>query len=218
MEAVLRPIPEAERLAEQLRRRGIRDERVLEAIARTPRHLFVPDEWRAEAYDDNALPIGCEQTISQPYIVALMTEALALSGSERVLEIGTGSGYQAAILAQLCRELVTIERIPELSRRARRVLLDLGFQNIEFEVSNGTIGHPSGGPYDGIIITAAAPELPEILFEQLTPQGRMVVPVGDEQLQSLLLISSGPSGRVVTELCGCRFVKLIGQSGWPEES
>lgn len=216
-EVFSQPIPAAQVLSRQLQARGIRDLRVLEAIARTPRHRFLPPELRAEAYDDTALPIGRGQTISQPYIVALMTEALALSGEETVLEVGTGSGYQAAILSQLCRRVVTIERIAELSAAARGVLQEMGCSNIEFYVGDGTLGVPESAPYDGIIVTAAAPDVPQPLYDQLAPHGRLVIPVGDEQLQYLLLIRKTPAGPLREELCGCRFVKLIGHAAWSEE-
>ena len=199
----------------QLEEHGVGDPRVLDAIERTRRDLFVPEEVRPQAYDNNALPIGCAQTISQPYIVAVMTQALELRGDETVLEIGTGSGYQAAILAQLCGKVVTIERLDELSRRAQRVLADLGFENIEFRIGDGTLGCPERGPYDGILVTAAAPHIPEPLYEQLKPTGRMIIPVGDELSQSLLVVERGNGRPVTRELCGCRFVKLIGRAGWP---
>ena len=204
-------------LRRQLESRGISDPRVLEAIEHTRRDLFVPEELRDRAYEDNALPIGHLQTISQPYIVALMTQELELQGDERVLEIGTGSGYQTAILAQLCREVVTMERIEELSLPAQRVLGDLELTNIEFRIGDGTLGCPERAPYEGIVVTAAAPRIPEPLYKQLVPGGRLVVPVGDEQLQTLLQVERREPDPIVEEVCGCRFVKLIGAAGWPGE-
>lgn len=203
-------------LCRLLQQRGVRDPRVMAAMARTRRDLFVPENRRAQAYDDNALPIGQGQTISQPFMVALMTQALELTGDEIVLEIGTGSGYQAAILSQLCRQVVTVERIEELSARARRTLTELGYENIDFYVGDGTLGCPQQAPYDGIIVTAAAPDIPAPLYNQLKPGGRLVIPVGDELLQSLLVVvRSGPEPEI-REVCECRFVKLFGEAAWPE--
>lgn len=196
---------------------GIRDPRVLEAIENTRRDLFVPAEFRQRAYDDNALPIGAGQTISQPYMVALMTQELKLTGGEIVLEVGTGSGYQSAVLSQLCRQVVTIERIQQLSDSARSVLTDLGYTNIEFLVGDGTLGCPERGPYDGIIVTAAAPEVPRPLMDQLKSGGRLVIPVGDDFLQTLLVVTQRDPEPLMETVCGCRFVKLIGQAGWPRE-
>jgi protein-L-isoaspartate(D-aspartate) O-methyltransferase len=208
----------ARRLADALRSRGITDERVLEAIARVPRHEFVPEDLHDRAYDDTALPIGSGQTISQPYIVALMTQELRLTGDERVLEIGTGSGYQAAVLATLCREVVTIERHRELLLAAAPALLGLGFANIEFRFGDGTLGFPDRAPYDGIVVTAAAPDVPSPLYNQLAIGGRMVIPVGDRVSQTLVCVEKQPDGHPRTrELCECRFVQLIGDAGWPDE-
>jgi protein-L-isoaspartate(D-aspartate) O-methyltransferase len=205
-------------LREELEFRGITDARVLDSIEATERDRFVPDSLKAAAYDDSALPIGDGQTISQPYIVALMTRELWLTGSEKVLEVGTGSGYQAAILAQLCRSVVTIERIESLSLEAREVLAELGYQNITFVVGDGTLGNPEYAPYDRIIVTASAPSIPEPLYEQLTPGGRLIAPIGDDWTQELVLVQKTDSGPRTTPLCGCRFVKLIGEAGWrPEE-
>lgn len=200
-------------LRRQLERRGIRDQRVLDAIERTRRDLFVPQRVRHRAYEDTALPIEFDQTISQPYIVALMTEALGLTGVETVLEVGTGSGYQTAILAQLCRTVTTIERIPSLSEAARNVLGTLNVQNVDYRVGDGTLGCADCAPFDGILVTAASPSMPEPLYGQLKTGGAMVVPVGDASIQSLQLILKGQSPQV-RELCGCRFVKLIGEAGW----
>ena len=208
---------EQARLRRQLESRGIRDQRVLDAIESTRRDLFVPEELRHVAYDDSALNIGYSQTISQPYIVALMTEALALSGDEWVLEIGTGSGYQTAILAQLCEVVVTIERIAELAEPARELLGRLGYRNVEFRTGDGTLGCPERAPYEGILVTAAAPAIPAPLYEQLRMHGRLVVPVGDEEQQELLVVEKEEPKPRVSSLCGCRFVRLIGAAGWPAE-
>jgi len=208
-------IPElARELRETLERRGITDPRVLDAIEETRRDLFVPASLQYAAYEDDALPIGEGQTISQPYIVALMTQELRLEGDETVLEIGTGSGYQAAILARLARRVVTIERIERLAERARQVLSELGVTNVEFLVGDGTLGNPERGPYDRVIVTASAPAIPEPLYEQLKPGGLIVAPVGDESSQELMVVEKTPAGPRLTPLCGCRFVKLIGKAGW----
>ncbi|MGC1274012.1 MAG: protein-L-isoaspartate(D-aspartate) O-methyltransferase [Planctomycetaceae bacterium] len=201
-------------LVDNLRHRGIVDERVLSAIAAVDRAAFVPSEWRDRAWEDVALPIGSGQTISQPYIVALMTEALALWGDEVVLEVGTGSGYQAAILSRLCQKLVTIERLPELAEAAKRVLDHLGCDNIFYRVGDGTLGSPNDGPFDGILVTAAAPDIPPALYGQLDDGGRLVLPIGPEEEQSLVLVEKSSDGPVRRNLCGCRFVKLIGEQGW----
>ncbi|HEV3300095.1 MAG TPA: protein-L-isoaspartate(D-aspartate) O-methyltransferase [Planctomycetaceae bacterium] len=208
-------IPElARELREALERRGITDPRVLDAIEETRRDLFVPESLQYAAYEDDALPIGEGQTISQPYIVALMTQELRLEGDETVLEIGTGSGYQAAILARLARRVVTIERLERLSERARLVLSELAVTNVEFLVGDGTLGNPERGPYDRVIVTASAPAIPEPLYQQLKPGGLIVAPVGDESSQELVVLEKTPAGPRFTPLCGCRFVKLIGKAGW----
>lgn len=199
-----------------LKRDGIHSQAVLEAIAETPRERFMPETVRNKAYENIALPIGDGQTISQPYIVALMTQALELTGREKVLEIGTGSGYQAAILAQLCREVVTIERIANLSRHAQVVLDSLGYDNIDYHVADGTLGYPDAAPYDGILVTATAPKLPQALCEQLTLGGRMVIPIGEAKVQELKLITRGTDGLRVENLCNVRFVPLIGEQGWKD--
>jgi protein-L-isoaspartate(D-aspartate) O-methyltransferase len=201
-------------LREELEQRGITDARVLEAIEETHRDLFVPEAMRAAAYEDLALPIGDGQTISQPYIVALMTQELELSGDEKVLEVGTGSGYQAAILARLCRQVVTIERIPALSESARQVLVEIGIHNIIFSQGDGTLGNSEHAPYDRIIVTASAPSVPQPLYEQLKPGGHLIAPIGDESAQELVRVEKTASGPKTTSLCGCRFVKLIGAAGW----
>ena len=201
----------------QIRARGIRDQRTLEALETVPRHMFVEEALAHQAYADHALPIGEQQTISQPYIVAQMTEALELTGSERVLEIGTGSGYQTAILAELCFRVYSVERIGALMLRARRLLEDLGYLNVVFRVFDGTCGWPEQGPFEAIIVTAGSPDVPEPLIEQLAPGGRMVVPVGSNRSsQALLQLVKDENGRIAkTNLGGCRFVDLIGQFGWP---
>ncbi|HUT74950.1 MAG TPA: protein-L-isoaspartate(D-aspartate) O-methyltransferase [Armatimonadota bacterium] len=199
----------------QLRRRGITDERVLAAMAEVPRHRFVPVP-DAGAYGDHPLAIGAAQTISQPYMVALMTQLLALQGAERVLEVGTGSGYQAAVLAELCRRVYSIERIPELAARAQRLLAELGYDNVEVVVGDGTLGLPGHAPYDGIIVTAATPALPLPWIEQLAEGGRMVVPVGNRAAQSLV-VATKEGGEIKQRYdCGCVFVPLIGKHGFPE--
>lgn len=203
-------------LRRELEVRGIYDRRVLDAVECTRRDLFVPEKYRPMAYDDIALPISAGQTISQPYIVALMTQELALQGDEHVLEIGTGSGYQAAILSQLARELVTIERVPNLSRAARQLLEQLGCDNVDFHVADGTLGCPERAPYDRVLVTAAAPDIPQPLFEQINPGGRMVIPVGDQSVQSLIVCRMTDGQLKTRRLCPCRFVKLIGQAGWAE--
>jgi protein-L-isoaspartate(D-aspartate) O-methyltransferase len=201
-------------LRRTLRSRGIIDERVLDVIATIRRDRFVPERLRERAYEDNALPIGAEQTISQPYIVALMTQELLLRGDEVVLEIGTGSGYQTAILAQLCQHVVTVERLEELAEPARRVLDELGYNNIEYWTGDGTLGCPERAPFDGIIVTAAAPAMPQPLYEQLNIGGRMVIPIGDEVSQSLEVIQKTETRPETKTACECRFVKLIGAAGW----
>jgi len=199
---------------EQLRRRGIRDRRVLEAMQTVPRHLFVPEADRAQAYEDMPLPIGYQQTISQPYIVALMLEALQLTGGERVLEVGTGSGYQAALLGWLARHVYTAEIVPELVRSARRILSRLGCENVEVVAANGSIGWKAGAPYDAIIVAAASPVVPHSLLEQLREGGRLVLPVGEFFSQVLLRVWKR-RGEIITEnLGGCAFVPLVGEEGW----
>lgn len=201
-------------LIETLRQRGIADERVLDAIASVDRARFVPPELADQAWDDIALPIGSRQTISQPYIVALMTEALALSGVEAVLEVGTGSGYQAAVLSRLCARLLTIERHADLSAAAGRVLSNLHITNVALRIGDGTLGAPDRSPFDGILVTAGAPEIPENLVAQLNVGGRLVIPVGDENSQELLFVRRTETGIEREHLCDCRFVPLIGKAGW----
>jgi len=204
----------AAELAALLRRRGIADERVLDAIGRVPRELFVPAELRRRAYDDAALPIGHHQTISQPYVVATICAALALEGRERVLDVGTGSGYQAAVLAELAAEVVTIERVPELAERARATLADAGYGRVEVRVGDGTLGVPERAPFEGIAVAAAAPAVPEALYEQLAPGGRIVVPVGTPYDQWLEVVVRGPRGPERRRSIPCRFVPLLGAEGF----
>lgn len=204
------------RLVDQLAARGITDRRVLAALATVPRDRFVPPESRSRAWDDHALPIAAGQTISQPYMVALMTQELQLSGDEIVLEVGTGSGYQAAILAELCREVVTIERLAELSQSACTVLDSLGYTNIRFHVGDGSLGVPEGAPYDAIVVTAGAPQLPQALYRQLKLGGRLVIPIGVGRPQMLQTIISDHTGPIVRNVCECSFVPLIGDAGWAE--
>ena len=199
---------------EQLAARGIGDRRVLSAMATTPRHVFVDEALRERAYDDHPLPIGLGQTISHPYTVALMTEALELQGTERVLEIGTGSGYQTAILAKLCANVFSIERIAALATRARRVLDQLSLYNVALRVGDGTIGWNAEAPFDAIIVTAGTPQLPRPLLSQLRAGGRLVVPIGEEDSQALLRLRVDASGVTEEYIGDCRFVKLLGRYGF----
>lgn len=199
----------------QLKTRGISDNRVLEVMSELPREYFLPKEAVYAAYEDRAVPIGMDQTISQPYMVALMTEKLEVEPENRVLEIGTGSGYQTAVLAALANEVFTVERIPELSRRAKITLKKLGLGNVRYKIDDGTAGWPDFGPYDRIIVTAGAPEVPEKLTEQLAKDGIMVIPIGPEDHQTLIRIRRTAAQFRQEPLVECRFVKLIGQNGWP---
>ncbi len=202
----------------QIKRRGVSDPRVLKAMRTVQRHRFVPRHLWDQAYNDYPLPIGENQTISQPYIVAMMTEALELVGTEKVLEIGAGSGYQAAVLAELAKEVYSIERIPSLAHSAEAVLKNLGYTNVHVIVADGTLGWPPESPYDAIIVTAGAPQVPQPLIEQLALGGRLVIPVGDRYSQNLTRIRRTPEGDLKTEyLGGCRFVKLIGAHGCKAE-
>lgn len=201
----------------QIQRRGLTDERLLEAFRRIPRHCFVPTEHRDSAYEDFPLPIGYGQTISQPYIVALMTSLLELDGSQRVLEIGSGSGYQAAILACLAAEVHSLELHPELAERAARRLAELGLHNAHIHCADGSAGWPEAAPYDGMLVTAAAPQPPPALLEQLAPGGRLVIPVGGRGEQSLQRWQRGISGWDVEEVLPVVFVPLRGAAGWDEE-
>jgi protein-L-isoaspartate(D-aspartate) O-methyltransferase len=198
----------------QLRGRDIRDERVLEAMASVPRELFVLAEEQRRAYRDAALPIGHGQTISQPYMVARIAEALAVRPGELVLDVGTGSGYQAAVLAELGADVVTIERIPELAEQARANLAAAGYPQVEVRVGDGTLGLPDRAPFDAIAVAAAAPAFPETLYEQLRPRGRLVVPVGGQRAQRLEVIVRSPEGPAVVHSVPCRFVPLVGEEGF----
>lgn len=202
----------------QLQARGIRNEAVLEAMTRVPRHRFVPEKYRDRAYADTPLGIGCDQTISQPYMVALMTEALSLTPESRVLEIGTGSGYQAAVLAELSAEVYTVERHAELSEQAAETLSLLGYKNVQTTVGDGTLGWPEHAPYDGIIVTAGAPDVPESLKNQLADGGRLVVPVGTRPLQRCVCVRRRGNKFKSKDLVSCVFVPLLGAEGWSPDS
>ena len=207
-----------ERMVEkQIKARSIKDERVIQAMLKIPRHLFVDDSLIEQAYGDHPLPIGEGQTISQPYIVALMTEALELKGNERVLEIGTGSGYQTAILAELALWVYTIEKIPTLLQKAKKVLIEtLGYKNISFKLGDGTLGWKEVSPFDRIIVTAASPSIPEPLIEQLKEGGKIVIPIGDEFSQTLVKATKIKNNLQIESLGEVRFVKLIGQYGFKD--
>ncbi len=201
----------------QLVRRGIRDVRVLNAMRKVPRHLFLDEALWPQAYEDHPLPIGEKQTISQPYIVALMTEALELTGKERVLEIGTGSGYQTAVLAELAEQVYSIERLALIAKRSRKILDDLAYANVVMTIGDGTCGWKEHSPYNGIIVTAASPYPPKPLLEQMAAGGRLVIPIGDEFTQELMVyVKEGEDSYTKGNLGGCRFVKLIGEHGWRE--
>lgn len=202
-------------IEEQLAPRGITAPRVLEAMRTVPRHLFVEDAIRAQAYGDFPLPIGSGQTISQPYIVALMTQALQLAGTEKVLEIGTGSGYQAAILSRLCLKVYTVERLDALVGRARKVFDRLRYYNIVSRIDDGTIGWPAEAPFDGIIVTAGGPRIPEPLIAQLADPGRLVMPVGGQDVQELQVVDKRDGDITLTTIERVRFVDLIGAHAWP---
>jgi protein-L-isoaspartate(D-aspartate) O-methyltransferase len=192
----------------------IHDPRVLAAVASVPRERFLPEDLHPYAYDNRPLPIGHGQTISQPLIVAMMTEALQLNSEDKVLELGTGSGYQAAILAELAGEVVTVERIPELAERAAALLFQLGYDNVRVHVAGETLGWPDDAPYDGIIVTAGAPQVPRPLLEQLAPGGRLVIPVGARDVQELLQVTNTGHGLTSRRLGPCRFVPLVGSGAW----
>lgn len=194
----------------------INDKKVLTAMSHIPREKFVPLENQSMAYEDRPLPIGYNQTISQPYIIALMTASLKLGGNEKVLEIGTGSGYQTAILAELAQLVVTVERITALSESARQVLNNLGYKNIEIHIAGETLGWKRGAPYDAILVTAGAPELPQELLDQLVYGGRMVIPVGSRYIQELYKVTKYKEKNVIQKLGGCRFVSLIGKNAWED--
>jgi len=201
----------------QIRARGIADQRVLQAMEKIPRHLFVDEGLISQAYNDNPLPIERQQTISQPYIVALMSEAMALTGREKVLEIGTGSGYQTALLAELAERVFSIDRIAVLATGARRILDALNYYNVAIRVGDGTYGWREESPFAAIVVTAGAPRIPELLIEQLAIGGRLVIPVGSRNSQALLKLtrlSEDPNDLKREDLGGCRFVDLIGEHGW----
>jgi protein-L-isoaspartate(D-aspartate) O-methyltransferase len=200
----------------QLVGRGIANQRVLEAMGKVPRHMFVEEALKDQAYSDHPLPIGEKQTISQPYIVALMTQTLDLKGHEKVLEIGTGSGYQAAVLAELAERVFTVERFPGLAFKANQILQKLGYTNVIVRVSDGSLGWPDDAPFDGILVTAGAPKVPQPLVDQLAMGGRLVTPVGDRFSQELILVERVPEGIRKTNLGGVRFVDLVGKWGWGE--
>lgn len=196
-------------IEKQLIARGIKDQRVLDAMRNVPRHLFTDFSYRHEAYEDYPLPIGCEQTISQPYIVALMTESLQLKGSEKVLEIGTGSGYQTAVLAELAGHVCSVERHGPLSATAEKTLQQMEYNNISFKKGDGTLGWPEEAPFDGILVAAAAKKVPPSLLEQLSAGGRLIIPIGGGLVQKLVLFSKDARGVQELHLCACRFVPLI---------
>ncbi len=201
---------------EQIVGRGIKDERVIAAMRKVPRHEFLPEAIRGMAYQDSALPLGEGQTMSQPYMVAVMSELLGLSGTERVLEIGTGSGYQSAVLAELCEKVYTVERIKILADRARETLDRLGYRSVAIKVYDGTYGWKDMAPFDAIIVTAGSPDIPGPLVEQLKEGGRMVIPVGDRYGQMLMKVVKTPEGPVTDRSIPCVFVPLIGNHGWKE--
>jgi protein-L-isoaspartate(D-aspartate) O-methyltransferase len=200
----------------QIEARGVSDPRVLSAMREIPRHMFVMKSLRNRAYEDGPLPIGHGQTISQPYMVAIMTQLLELKGSEKVLELGTGSGYQAAVLARLAKFVYTIERISELSELAASTTASIGISNVNFIVADGTGGWPEQAPYDGIVVTAGAPGVPDPLFDQLAEGGRLVIPIGDRFSQTLQVVEKTRGRRIVKKYFDCRFVDLIGKHGWPD--
>lgn len=200
----------------QLIPRGISDEAVLAAMEKVQRHLFVEEALVGEAYNDHPLPIGYKQTISQPYIVALMTEALELKDKDKVLEIGTGSGYQTAILAELALEVYTVERVGPLLEKGRKLLEERGYTNIRFKVSDGTLGWKEFAPYEAIMVTAGAPKIPQPLLDQLADGGRMVIPIGNRYSQELIMVKKAKTRFIEKNLGGCRFVDLIGNHGWKD--
>lgn len=199
---------------EQLVNRDIVDPLTLQAMSEVPRHLFVDDAMQGRAYGDHPLPIGAGQTISQPYIVATMTQALGLTGTEKVLEIGTGSGYQAAVLSRICSQVYTVERINSLLARARKIFDKLRYYNIRSKLDDGTMGWPENGPYDAIIVTAGGPEIPQPLLDQLTEHGRLIIPVGDQHVQELQFVQKNEDQVEISSLASVRFVDLVGEHGW----
>lgn len=205
------------RLVETVRGQGVSDPRVLEAVADVPRHRFVPDAVLRRAYEDTALPIGFGQTISQPSIQALYLQVLEIGAGDRVLEVGTGSGYQTALLAALSANVYSVERIPQLAVRARQALDELGHRNVALLTGDGTVGWSRYAPYDAILVAAAAPDVPQALVEQLAPGGRLLIPLGDRDTQKLTLVRRTEGGGTEREhVVGCVFVPLIGRFGWPE--
>jgi len=201
-------------VAEQLIPGGVSDVRVLEVMAQIPRHCFVPQGFEAQSYLDRPTAIGEAQTISQPLIVGLMTQALRLKGTEKILEIGTGSGYQTAILGKLAKKVYSVERLPNLSNRARKILYQLNYKNIQLRIGDGTLGWPEEGPFDAILVTAASPQMPSPLKEQLVEGGRLIIPVGSEEEQELVEVTRTEKGFSEKVLSDCRFVKLVGEHGW----
>lgn len=201
---------------EQIRKRGIRSPRLLEVLERVPRHLFVPGELAVHACEDRALSIGEAQTISQPYMVAAMTEYLDLTGVERVLEVGAGSGYQAAVLSELSREVITVEKNESLAQAARERLAALGYRSVQVKLGDGTLGWPEAAPFDAILVAAAAPAVPLPLIEQLAEDGRMVIPVGGAEKQMLMRVRRSAGETLQEKLFACQFVPLRGRYGWPE--
>jgi len=201
---------------EQLVSRGIKDTQVLGVMARVPRHLFIESELRDQAYEDHPLPIGANQTISQPYMVALMAEALELKGTERVFEVGTGSGYLAAVLSELCAEVFSVETVEKLASKARNLLTSLGYRNVSVLMGDGTLGWEEHSPYDAVVISAAAPCIPRPLLEQLKTPGYLVFPMGEKELQTLVRIRKDKAGIREEYLGECQFVKLKGQYGWED--
>ena len=195
----------------------VSDRRVLDAIAKVPRERFVPEALRIHAYENRPLPIGYGQTISQPLIVAMMTQGLALRGDEKVLEVGTGSGYQAALLSHLAAAVVSVERVPALAEQAQRTLTELGYASVSIHTAGETLGWPQDAPYDAVIVTAGAPRIPHELLDQLALGGRMVIPVGSRDLQELVRVVRSPEGPALTNLGPCRFVPLLGAGAWSEE-
>jgi protein-L-isoaspartate(D-aspartate) O-methyltransferase len=210
------PPDRARMVDEQLRARDIVDERVLEAMERVPRELFVPEDLRGRAFDDAALPIGARQTISQPYMVARIAEELGLDGDERVLDVGTGSGYQSAVLAELAEDVHTIERIPELAEQAKLNLGAAGYDRVQVHVGDGSRGLPEHSPYDAVAVAAAAPGFPQALYDQLRPGGRLVVPIGGRHGQRLEVIVRSPEGPAIVRSVPCRFVPLVGEEGFDD--
>ena len=205
------------RLVERIQAKGIDDTDVLSAVAAVPRHRFVPEPMRRRAYDDTALPIGYGQTISQPSLQALYLQTLALEPEDTVLEVGAGSGYQTALLAELAGNVYAVERIPELTQRAREVLDELGYRNVALVTKDGTVGWSKYAPYDAILVGAAAPSVPETLVDQLAPDGQLLIPVGDRSMQELMHVTKHEDGSTSeTRVTGCVFVPLVGRFGWPE--